>query len=422
MAEINVSLFKLVAGVSNALDLVNPLLVNHHKQVAYVASSIAEEMELPRDEQIKILLAGLLHDVGCISLKSRLDLLHPEIEETANHAEIGYHLIKSFEPFSKIAALIRYHDMPWNNRETRDEDIPLGSYILKLADAVVVRINKKKEILGQVVGICEEIRKLSGKTFMPELVKTFLHLSSYESFWFDVTLFSIDSALAKRARLAPIELNMEDIVCLSKLICHIIDFRSRFTATHTNGVAAAAVNLCRLLGFSEQEQQMMRIAGYLHDLGKLSVPAELLEKPASLSEDEFRVIKKHTYNTYRVLGTIPDLHSINEWASFHHERLDGNGYPFHRKDENLPLGAKILAVADVFTAITEDRPYRKGMSKDEVLKVLRKMVGSALDPLVVVTLEKHYDMICSMCKDAREEAFLEYVEFEKYLNGDRNNA
>lgn len=108
-------LFDMVVSLSNALDLIDPVLVNHHKKVAYIAASIATHADLPKDEQNNILLAGLLHDIGCFSLKSRLNLLNPELIESSGHAETGYQLLKDFAPFAKIATLIRYHDVPWNN-------------------------------------------------------------------------------------------------------------------------------------------------------------------------------------------------------------------------------------------------------------------------------------------------------------------
>jgi len=157
---------------------------------------------------------------------------------------------------------------------------------------------------------------------------------------------------------------------------------------------------------------MMKVAGHLHDLGKLAVPAEILEKPAKLTEEEFDIIKSHTFYTYSILETISDLDVINAWASFHHERLDGKGYPFRHKGEDLSLGSRIMAVADVFTAITEDRPYRKGMTSDRALQVLQQMAAnSALDSGIVSLLTLHYNEIDSMRIDAQTAAMEEYQQF-----------
>src|SRR5208337_2538002 len=102
------------------------------------------------------------------------------------------------------------------------------------------------------------------------------------------------------------------------------------------------------------------IAGLLHDIGKLSVPEDILEKPAPLDCSEVNKIKAHSFMTHRILENIGSLDKITQWASLHHERLNGTGYPYHYGKEKLPVGARIIAVADVFTALTENRPYRKG--------------------------------------------------------------
>lgn len=154
---------------------------------------------------------------------------------------------------------------------------------------------------------------------------------------------------------------------------------------------------------------MMKVAGYLHDLGKLAVPAEILGKPGKLTNDEWNIIRSHTYHTHHIVGAIPALEVINTWAAFHHECLDGNGYPFHIKGDDVPLGSRIMAVTDVFTAITEDRPYRKGMTTEEALWVLQQMVADLkLDGSVVSGLREHFDEVNSARVDAQATSEEEY--------------
>jgi HD-GYP domain-containing protein (c-di-GMP phosphodiesterase class II) len=399
----------MVMCLSNAMDLVSQAVVGHQKQVAYIASCISTEIGVSTEEQNSLLLAGLLHDSGAFSLKEKLDILQFEGENLYKHAEVGYLLFKDFEPFSKIATPIRYHHTHWGDRWDK---VPTDSHILHLADRAAVLISRKKEILGQVEGIYEIIEKNSRTMFMPELVNAFRSLSTKEYFWLDAVSSNLDSILERRSGLTTIKLDIGGLLNLAKLFCQIIDFRSRFTATHSSAVAATAETLSRLIGFCERECQMMKIAGYLHDLGKLAVPAEILEKPAKLTKEEFNIIKSHTFYAYRILETISELDIINAWASFHHERLDGSGYPFHHKGEDLSLGSRIIAVADVFTAIAENRPYRKGMPKNEVLQILQQMAqDSALDSNVVSTLIIHYDEVNSICISAKELASNEYQKF-----------
>ncbi|MCL5773884.1 MAG: HD domain-containing protein [Firmicutes bacterium] len=416
--EPRIRLFDLVASLSAAMDIISPVTVNHHKQVAYIAVSIAEEQGLPLNEQSEILLAGALHDSGALSLQEKLDTLQFEMVDPYKHAKTGYLLIKMFEPLLGPASLVRFHHVPWSNAEGSEfkgKDVLIGSHILNLADRIAVLINKDKEILGQVNAIVTKIEEKSGKIFIPKLVDAFKNLASKQFFWFDITSSFISSILSNKIGCKTIKLDIEGLLSLSKMFSHIIDFRSRFTSTHSSGVSACAEALAGFAGFSERECKMMRIAGYLHDLGKLAVPVEILEKTGPLrTEEEVNRIQSHTYYTYRILENIPGLETINEWASFHHERLDGNGYPFHIKGSGISPGSRIMAVADVFTAVAEDRPYRKGMTRDKTLGVLKKMVENfAIDSNIVSLVGLHFDELNLVRKTAQAESIKEYERFLK---------
>jgi HD-GYP domain-containing protein (c-di-GMP phosphodiesterase class II) len=206
---------------------------------------------------------------------------------------------------------------------------------------------------------------------------------------------------------------MDGLLGISQLFSRIIDFRSRFTATHSRGVAASAEALAMLMGFSAWECQLIRVAGNLHDLGKLAVPTEILEKSGQLTDAEYNLIKGHSFYTYHILEAIDELEIITAWAAFHHERLDGSGYPFQISGDQLSLPARIVAVADVFTAITEDRPYRVGMDPDQALSVLRKMAAEgALDKGVVGVLADNLGEVNLVRLRVQEDAHREYEEFQ----------
>jgi HD-GYP domain-containing protein (c-di-GMP phosphodiesterase class II) len=169
-----------------------------------------------------------------------------------------------------------------------------------------------------------------------------------------------------------------------------------------------------LSGFSEEECWMMHLVGLLHDLGKLAVPAEILEKPAKLTEEEYAVIRRHTYYTYHILEPLKILDKVMRWGAFHHERMDGNGYPFHLREAELPLGARIVSVADFFAAVTEDRPYRKGLPDREALQI---MSGAAarrqVDGELVAVVREHFDELNQIRRDAQQAARDEYHQFVK---------
>lgn len=413
--ELRIPLLDMILCFSDAMDLISPAIVDHHKRVAYIAFRIANEMGMPVKLQSDLLLAGALHDIGALSLKERLDNLDFETDNPHGHAKVGYSLLKNFERFAHISKTIRYHHVCWDevdNNSFCKKDVPISSYILHLADRISVLIKPNEDVLGQVKEITDIINRNSGRMFKPDMVEAFNRLALREYFWLDIVSPSINSILGHLSTQVSIELDLESLNQLAKMFCQIIDFRSRFTATHSSGVAVCARMLGRLIGFSERECKMIGISGYLHDLGKLAVPSEILEKPDKLTVEEMNIIKGHTYHTYRVLEPIKGLDIINAWASFHHERLDGRGYPFHHKGEDLVLGARILAVADTFTAITEDRPYRKGMDSDRALKVLQDMAGNkALDQNIVSMLKVNYGIIDKARKKAQEEARRNYEKF-----------
>ena len=148
-------------------------------------------------------------------------------------------------------------------------------------------------------------------------------------------------------------------------------------------------------------------------MGKLAIDNDILEKPSTLTAEEFSIIKSHPFYTYRILDVISGFDMISKWAAYHHEKPNGKGYPFHLDNCNLPLGAKIIAVADVFTAITENRPYRKSMGDQQCKEVLQEMMDeNALCPKVVTVLLDNFEEIKGICKNAQKIADREYSKFK----------
>jgi putative nucleotidyltransferase with HDIG domain len=188
-----------------------------------------------------------------------------------------------------------------------------------------------------------------------------------------------------------IRYSLDDAINIAEIFATIIDRMSSFTATHSRSVAKIAAFLAEIKGFSADEVKNMKIAGLLHDLGKLAIPNEILEKPGKLNNGEVVIIRQHTYYTYRILEQIDNFDTIAKWAAYHHETLDGQGYPFRIKEESIPLGSKIVAVADIFVALTENRPYRENLSEIKVKSIIFKMAENGkIDKSIVNDLFEHY--------------------------------
>ncbi|MEF1305249.1 HD domain-containing protein, partial [Vibrio owensii] len=154
----------------------------------------------------------------------------------------------------------------------------------------------------------------------------------------------------------------------------IVDAKSPFTYQHSQKVAELSRYLAKKMGLDEHEQEMIFIAGLVHDIGKLKTPDEILHKEGPLDKQEYTRIKRHTIDTELALHKVFPNAKIAEWASNHHERLDGSGYPYHKTAEALDVPSRIIAVVDVFQALSQDRPYRGRMTQQEIADIMDEQV------------------------------------------------
>ncbi len=411
----HLNLHELVIGLSDAIDLVSPSVANHHKRVAYIAATISKQLGLSEETQHQLLLAGAVHDIGGLTLKERIAALRFEEVYAHEHAKVGYSLISIYEPMQAVADMVRFHHVAWEEGQGRNFkglEVPLEAHILHLADRIAVSVTNPQMVLEDVPRICEQIVNAKGRMFIPEFVDAFLELAKCEYFWLDVISNNLDHIIARMLNNVSVDLDLEDLVIISRIFSRIVDFRSPVNAAHSSGVANSAKLLSEVLGFSREKTTLMLVAGYLHDIGKLAVPPSILEKPGKLTREEFLVIKRHTYYTKSVLSNLKDFGEISKWAAYHHEKLDGTGYPFHLAEKDLPFESQVMSVADVFTAVTEDRPYRPGMEKSEVINLLNRMVqNQALNGDIVKVLINNYDEINQGRTIAQEESLVEYYHF-----------
>jgi putative nucleotidyltransferase with HDIG domain len=151
-------------------------------------------------------------------------------------------------------------------------------------------------------------------------------------------------------------------------------------------IAEYSVDIARKLGLPESDVENVRMAALLHDLGKVTVPDDILKKPGRLSEEEMEIIRKHPTHGARMIESIEPMREARDIIRHHHEYYDGSGYPDGLKGENIPLGARIIAVADAFDAMTTNRPYRKALPMDKVVRELRDFSGRQFDPDIVEIL------------------------------------
>jgi len=215
----------------------------------------------------------------------------------------------------------------------------------------------------------------AGEQFDPAATEALSTLAGEADFWEPLAAPDPVAALADDAALFRSQgMTRAQLAQASKAFSQIIDFRSRFTATHSRGVAECAVCLGEKAGLSSGDLTAMRLAGDLHDLGKLAVPSEIIDKPGPLDEDEKKIMRSHPEVSEGILSRIPGLEKVAAWTSQHHEQPGGGGYPHHISGAQMVHGARIMAAADVFTALREDRPYRAGLDLPRVTAILDDMV------------------------------------------------
>lgn len=179
-------------------------------------------------------------------------------------------------------------------------------------------------------------------------------------------------------------------------IANIIDAKDKYTKGHSIRVATFSREIARRAGMSPEEQERIFYIGLLHDIGKIGIPDEILNKPDSLTDEEFEIIKKHPQIGNEILQNFTAVEGISEGAKYHHERMDGKGYNNHIQGEDIPKMVRIISVADTYDAITSDRSYRKAFPDEKAIAILRQAAGTQLDPdyieIAVSMIQEHFSI------------------------------
>ena len=379
----------LVAACSYALDCVETELVHvtsrHAKRVAYMSVCVAEQLGICGKDLQDLAVYALLHDNALTQyiqeeLHSNLTDMK-EMPRIGVHCSIGEENIQGFPFHTDVKNVILYHHENADGSGPfgkKSEEVPLFSRIIHLCDLLDQACCRKafttetwewaKDVLKRIRGtmVDEECAEALEKIFSEEY---FLSLGG-----------NFEASLWNKVPRQKQELDFSQIKKLAGFFAKIVDYKSPFTSTHSIGVAERAEKLSRYMGFDEETVQKMYLAGALHDIGKVAVGNEILEKPDRLTDAEFAVMKHHAAYTYNILSEIDDFEEIRDFAAFHHERLDGTGYPFVQE--------RMMACIDIYQALTESRPYKKGMSHERACEILKNMADKGwLDMDIIDKIE-----------------------------------
>ncbi|AIS51267.1 metal dependent phosphohydrolase [Thermoanaerobacter kivui] len=371
----NLNYNNLLSALSLVLDVQEYKNMGHARKVAYISLRISEMLNLDEEETKKVYYSAFLHDIGKGDIYEDFDT-----DEWWKHSERGSEIVKKLPFGENFSDIIRYHHENYDGSghfELNGDSIPLGAQIVFISDQFDIRYASLIGIENEYnirFNIKEFIKSNTRKMFNPIVSKALLDLTNQEKFWLDYKFFDIKSILKTIEPKDTLSIGIDELEDIAEAFAQIIDNRSRFTYNHSRGISNLAYKMAKVIGYDEEMTRKIKIAALLHDLGKLAVPNSILDKPDKLTEEEFMVIKSHTYYTKKILKEIREIDDIAEWGANHHEKLDGSGYPEGLKGDEIGEIDRHMAVCDMYQALTEDRPYRKGLEPKEAIDIISKSV------------------------------------------------
>jgi HD-GYP domain-containing protein (c-di-GMP phosphodiesterase class II) len=430
----HVPLSEVVGGLSYALDLTEGEPPGHAVRSCLIGMRLAQEIGLGEAERSDLFYALLLKDAGCSANSARMAALFAVDDRVAKRTSKRVDWARSFTAFlwtlrtvapggslraraaqllslreeteitrslmrarcdrgAEIARLlglgagtaeaIRALDEHWDGRGQpeglRGEAIPLGGRILCLAQTV--------EIFHAAHGLDAALRvaaRRAGGWFDPALVEALRRTRADTAFWRSLPAGELEPWEPRERRLTADEAYLDRV---ADAFAGVVDAKSPWTYRHSDRTCVIAMSVAALLGCDETVLGDIRRAALLHDMGKLAISNRILDKPARLTDEEYALVRRHPLHTAAILERIPGFAALAPVAGAHHERLDGSGYPHGLDGGALTLPMRLLAVADVYEALTSPRPYRPELSSAEALDVMRPDVPARLDGDAFAALE-----------------------------------
>ncbi len=403
-------LAELVYAVSEALDCLEKyffgITSNHSRRVSYMSSLMAEEMGIDDRKRVLLTEAACLHDNALSEFfrdwsspayegeaeMARLFFQNAEKEkiESQNfskelpiwadnmltqHCKNGEENMKLMPFYCEVKDVIHYHHERadgYGPFKLKAEKTPLFSRLIHLADHLDVEFHLHEISREKYDKVRAYVQEQIGVAFDKEVAEVFLSAFTYE--WAQaMTGNKVRSLLMERLPHEKEEVTGRELKKIAGLFAKIIDYKSGFTCRHSLGIAEKSARMAEWYGWDQEAQDEMYFTGALHDLGKLMTSEDILEKPAKLTDEEYKEIKNHALGTYQILRSVTGLEEITLWAALHHEKLDGTGYPFGLKASELGMKERLMACLDIYQALTEERPYKKGLSHEKTISIMKQM-------------------------------------------------
>lgn len=379
-----INIKRLLLVMSDSLNFVEEeflgITTGHTQRVTYLCMKIGHKMKLTEDELMDFLACAILHD-NAIPHYIEEEYLRPidtiTVDWVGKHCVVGEYNVSGFPFVTDITGIIRYHHERANGTgplHRREEDTPFLAQVLHICDAADRFCFSDKRKIRTYDQLIHFLKNGKGILYGAECVNVFCeHITQkeYDVYMGETIRDSLKDELPQVER----EYTYQQVKPIAELFAKIIDYKSEYTGIHSVQLAAKAQIMAEYYNMPQDEKDQFYIAALLHDLGKFAIANDILEKNGKLSYDEYEIMKNHAYYTYSNLSSIHGFDKITEWASNHHEKLNGSGYPFGKTADQLDRNSRLLACLDIYQALTEERSYKKGMKHEESIYILYEMVA-----------------------------------------------
>lgn len=387
MFEINFT--DLIASFSYGLDCVEHELLgatsDHAKRIGYMSYLIGKKMGMCPTRLLDLAACAMLHDNALTQyiyseLASGRDVLkNPQLMNFGPHCTMGEENLKCVPLNTHEKDVILYHHENVNGTGPfgkNAEETSLYAQIIHITDTVDVANDLSSADDDKITRVYNYVKKQNGRFFSDKMCKAFLAAVTPEVIktmggnMVDVIKRTLPGAMRSYSN--------DDVRRFAEMFAQIIDYKSDFTMHHSIGVADKAEAMSRFYGYSEDMQTVMYFTGAVHDVGKLVITNDILEKPGKLTESEFVEMKNHAWYSFKILTGIGGLGKIVDWAAFHYEKLNGKGYPFGKKANELDFNDRLMACIDIYQALGEKRPYKEPLTHAQCMAIMKKMVDNSL--------------------------------------------
>ncbi|MGL5381723.1 HD domain-containing phosphohydrolase [Clostridium sp.] len=376
-------------------------LNGHGEKVGYIVWKILKETNKHSiEEVVKLTMIAFFHDICNLRVKN--NIYKNSRCYTERHSICSYLFIKYMMPYNKLV------------EDMASKCVCNEKYKYIKEDFLICFVDKIEKVISEDIDLTyENIRKETSPMFKDE-VESLIEFDKKENIFREISNGNYKKEFY--SYLDSFELSRSQLIELVRVVVFVIDSRSQDTIDHSVYVSAISMIVYGIIEPNGENKRLIGLSGFLHDVGKITTPIDILENPGSLNPEEMNIMRNHVVKSKEILNEL-GLTEISDIIILHHERLDGSGYPYGVLGEHINLEARIIMAVDIFSALIGKRSYKKEFTKDVVISILTNLVQrQKLDKKVVNVLTSNYDEIVSKAKKVTKDYFDFYRTLEnKYI-------